>query len=197
MIRLLIKSGTDRGLSFELKPGVNRLGRNPDNDLVLKDSSVCGEHCEFLVQGTVVSVHDHNSPSGTSIGGKRIAQAELQKGEILKVGDVELQLDISAINIAIPEVKFAEKTRSAVLSDGSTACLNHATVKAPFRCTQCQRYFCPNCVKKLRLSGGELNIFCPSCSGVCELLEWARPKEEKKKSFFARLLERFKGTPKP
>jgi hypothetical protein len=194
MIRLLIKSGADQGLSLELKPGLNHLGRNAGNELVIEDATISGQHCEITLEDSVVKVRDLNSTNGTFVAGKRIKEAQLQAGQILKVGDVEMSLETNPIAITIPDVNFAEKTGSAVLTDGSIACLNHATVRAAFRCVKCERCFCPACVHKLRLSGGNLNITCPTCSNACELLPGARPK--KKKSFFTRLRETLKLAPK-
>jgi hypothetical protein len=193
MIRLLIKSGADCGLSLELKPGRNHLGRTANNELVIEDETVSSRHCEIVVEQNTITVRDLNSTNGTFVAGKRITESRIEDGQALKVGDIEMTLEKSA-DIAIPKVNFEEKMDSVVLADGSMACLKHSTVKAAFRCTQCKKFFCATCVSKLRLSGGNLNIFCPKCSGPCELLESARPQA--KKSFFARLRESLKVTRK-
>lgn len=192
MNRLVIKSGKEKGLSYELKPGINRLGRSPGNDLTIEDPTVSGIHCEIELVNGALALRDLNSTNGTSLGGQRITQATVSPGQHFKVGDVEVCFDDSAVVVAIPEYNFAEPGAPGPLSDGSMACHNHAQVPATHKCVQCQRFFCPECVHKLKMTGGQTMLFCPQCSGRCELLPHLL-NQNKKKSFFARVLAMLKS----
>ncbi len=188
MNRLVIKTGKEKGLSYELKPGVNRLGRNPGNDLIIEDATVSGSHCEIELVNDSLSLRDLGSTNGTSMDGQRITQTTVQAGQHFKVGDVELCFDNTPVVVAIPEYNFAEPGAPGPLSDGSPACYNHGQLPAAYTCVQCHRCFCPECVHKLKMTGGQTMLFCPHCSGRCELLPHLLNRN-KKKSFLARIRE--------
>jgi hypothetical protein len=58
---------------YPLKPGLNSIGRMPDNDVVISDGSVSRRHCAIVVhaQGGC-EIHDTASKNGTFLNGKRI-----------------------------------------------------------------------------------------------------------------------------
>ena len=74
MPRLMIKSNGDAIAveSFDLKLGVNRLGRTPDNDLLIDRATVSTLHCEIIWMNDSVVVRDRESTNGTFIDGQRI-----------------------------------------------------------------------------------------------------------------------------
>ncbi|CAN5767314.1 hypothetical protein BH18ACI4_BH18ACI4_19920 [soil metagenome] len=79
------------------KPGGKRLnvGRVPDNDLSLNDTSVSKIHATLLlnVEGTLL-VADTGSTNGTYINGRRIAYGEarqIEAGDVVGFGDVEVR----------------------------------------------------------------------------------------------------------
>jgi CheY-like chemotaxis protein len=59
------------------------------------DPSVSGRHCEILLRGNEVIVRDLNSTNGTFIQGERITEAILKPGQILRLGRVDLHLEVS------------------------------------------------------------------------------------------------------
>src|SRR5437867_3106254 len=121
----------------------------------------------------------------------------LSPGQILRLGSAELRLESrptgEPVRVAVPEMKVEEPPSSATLADGSLSCLNHGEVRAIVKCVKCQRAFCEDCVHVLGLAGGKTRIFCPSCSGPCELLPGAvAPGDSlkpKKQSLFGRLTQ--------
>jgi hypothetical protein len=56
------------------------------------------------------------------------------------------------------------------------------------RCPQCDKAFCEDCVRSLRLKGGQTRLFCPACSGPCDPIPTA-PAPKKKQSLLARLTQ--------
>jgi len=88
---LLVVSGKARGNRATVS-GLLRIGKAPDNDLVLPDASVSRYHCEVEPGAQGMVVRDLGSTNHTRIGRSKIQTATLELGATLTVGDVELQL---------------------------------------------------------------------------------------------------------
>jgi ABC transport system ATP-binding/permease protein len=72
---------------------VLRLGREPDNDLVLPDSLTSRHHALLQRQGSTVQIVDLNSSNGTFVNGQRIPHpTPLKNGDILLIGDTRLAI---------------------------------------------------------------------------------------------------------
>jgi len=197
MDKLVLRGLTHPG-EFELSPGFNTLGRNPTNDFRVPDSTVSSFHAEIIVsEGLDAVVHDLNSTNGTFINGKPIQESSLSPGQVLRLGSAEVKLEKAAIaepvHVAIPEMKVEPPPASVTLPDGALACLNHSEIRASLKCVKCQKVFCNECVHILKLSGGKTRVFCPACSGPCELLPGAElrplPAAPKKQSLLGRLTQ--------
>ena len=196
MMKLVLAGLTHAG-TFELGPGFNTLGRNPTNDFRVHDVTVSSFHCEIVVSEESILVRDLGSTNGTYIDGQPVQETRIEPGQILRLGSVELRLESQQVSepprVVIPELKFEEPPSSTTLADGSLSCLNHREVRAVVKCVKCQRAFCAECVHVLALSGGKSRIFCPSCSGPCELIPGAAPLhaplKPKKQSLLGRLTQ--------
>jgi hypothetical protein len=185
---LVVRTGADAGHHLELKPGRYRLGRGPDNDFVVDDTTVSGAHCEITVEEGV-SVRDLGSTNGTFVDGQRITESPLALGQILKLGDAEAVLQMPIV-INVPKIDFAAPAPPPPLQDGSLACLNHPSVEATFMCLECKKSFCVPCVHKVRRLRGQLLVLCPLCSAHCHLV----PGKEipQSRSIFGRLVKTLK-----
>jgi hypothetical protein len=190
-VKLLLTGITHPG-SIELLDGLLSIGRNPTNDFRVHDATVSSFHCELLVTGNTVLVRDLSSTNGTFIDDEPVHEAILKPGQILRLGNAQLRVESrpmpDPVKIAIPEVKHETAPVQTHLLDGSLACLNHPGVSAIVRCPQCDKAFCGDCVRSLRLTGGRTRLFCPSCSGPCETL-LAAPAPKKKPSLLTRLTQ--------
>jgi len=51
-----------------------------------------------------VEVRDRDSTNGTFIDGRRIQKAQLEPGQVLRVGDVEMFLDTAKASISVPQL---------------------------------------------------------------------------------------------
>lgn len=92
---LLVVSGQARGSRASVS-GLLRIGKAPDNDLVLPDASVSRYHCELEPSVGGMLVRDLGSTNHTRIGRSKIQTATLEPGATLTVGDVELTLTADA-----------------------------------------------------------------------------------------------------
>jgi CheY-like chemotaxis protein len=91
------------GLSYELGTHWVTIGRANDNAFQIVETSVSGRHCEVRLRGNELDVLDLRSTNGTFIEGQPITEAVLRSGQILRLGEVELRLEITA---PVPSAAF-------------------------------------------------------------------------------------------
>lgn len=188
----LLLNGISHPGSIELLDGLLSIGRNPTNDFRVHDATVSSFHCELLITGNTVLVRDLSSTNGTFIDDEPVHEAILKPGQILRLGNAQLRVEsrpaLEPVKIAIPEINLEAAPVQTHLLDGSLACLNHPGVPAIVRCPHCDKAFCGDCVRSLRLTGGRTRLFCPACSGPCETILPA-PPPKKKPSLLTRLTQ--------
>ncbi|MCA9320562.1 MAG: FHA domain-containing protein, partial [Planctomycetes bacterium] len=80
------------------------IGRRSTNTLVLEEKGVSGSHTEVHPENGGWRVRDAGSTNGTLVNGEKIVEADLEPGDIIKVGIVEFlfgtgdEVDLSAIS---------------------------------------------------------------------------------------------------
>jgi pSer/pThr/pTyr-binding forkhead associated (FHA) protein len=95
MAKLVILSQGMTGRSHELKVDKTTIGRVDDNTFPIAESSVSSHHCEVFTRGSDVVVNDLNSTNGTFINGDKVTgEAVLKPGQILRLGQIELRLEV-------------------------------------------------------------------------------------------------------
>lgn len=67
-----------------------RLGRLPDNDIVLSDKRVSRHHAEVVQRDGRWVVRDTGSTNGTAVNGKVLKEAVLREGDIISLGGLEI-----------------------------------------------------------------------------------------------------------
>ena len=90
---VVLKNGTPAE-SYELKTDRTTIGRSDTNSFQIPDGSVSGTHCEILLQNEEILVKDLGSTNGSFVDGSRIKESKLSHGQILKLGEVELRLEL-------------------------------------------------------------------------------------------------------
>src|SRR5688500_12913359 len=187
MARLVYRNGPHAGMAIDLRPGLNRIGRNPANDIQILDPSVSSAHCEMHVSELGIAFRDAGSRNGSFINGRRVTKEILHAGTVISLGAVEFEVDVPTAKVAIPELPKVEEAFANFLPDGTQACQKHAEVAAKFFCTKCERVWCDQCVRRTGLAGSTNQVFsCMDCSGKCERIVVSAAK---KKSFFDRISE--------
>lgn len=187
MAILKFKSGPFLGETMHLKPGLNRIGRNPANDFIIDDPSISSFHCEIQVADIAVAIKDLGSTNGTFINQKQISKGIIQKGDLVTLGGIDLQAQLDDVEIVVPELNIPEQPGAAFLEDGSQACFIHRNLAAVLRCTKCENWYCEECVRTLKKTNGQILYFCKDCSAPCVPLP--RTNAPVKKNFFTRLQE--------
>ena len=82
----------DLDLTFRLLPGtLKTMGRAPRADFVVDAALVSRVHCRLtLNQGNELELEDLASTNGTFVNGKRVQTAQLESGDRIQIGRVEL-----------------------------------------------------------------------------------------------------------
>jgi pSer/pThr/pTyr-binding forkhead associated (FHA) protein len=179
MARLLIKSDDHQDQVIELKLGVNRLGRSPENDFQIEHSTISATHCEVMLADGEVVVRDCDSTNGTFVGGQAIQEARLSAGQTFRLGDVEVLVESTDVTIAIPKFDEPRPAPPVVLEDGSLLCPRHPAAHATHQCTHCREVLCELCVHRVRRRGGTTLKLCPLCSHPCEPIGGVKPKKKR------------------
>jgi len=96
MAKLVLLSAGMTGRTHELKVDKTTIGRVEDNTFQIAEPSVSSHHCEILLKGTDVVVHDLNSTNGTFINGEKVSESPLKPGQILRLGQIEMRLETDA-----------------------------------------------------------------------------------------------------
>jgi len=86
----------------DLKVDKTTIGRVEDNSFQIPESSVSSHHCEVLLRGDDVVIRDLNSTNGTFINGEKISEAILKVGQTLRLGQIELRLEMEGMSAPSP-----------------------------------------------------------------------------------------------
>ncbi len=182
MAKLIVVSEALHGAVYELRLGVNRLGRDAGNDFCLAHDSVSGVHCEVEWSGEVATVRDRGSAAGTAVNGDLVEEARLNAGRVLVLGEVTLRLSGGdGMENAGGETSATGEAAQGLVFGGQTVL-----------CVSCGLQFDRDELKSIQ-AGGQTAWFCPDCGGRCQTAaDWAAARESaKEKTFGAYVREAF------
>jgi transcription elongation factor Elf1 len=196
MARLLIKTEGFENRTYELRFGANRVGRDSSSDFPINHPTVSTHHCEVVLSSEGVLIRDCGSTNGTFVNGDPVQEAWLLPGQTVNLGDVELFIESTEVNVSIPKYERERPKPPVVLEGGVMLCPRHPQVPVTFRCTHCNEVMCNRCVHVVQRKGGLPLFLCAHCSHKCELISVT--KAAKKKSFLGMLRDtvkvRFRGS---
>ena len=95
MSKLYVMNGPLGGRSFELEGDTINVGRSPDNDIQIKDSSISRNHLKILRKNNKYFIEDLRTTNGTFINGKRVSPGrafEVKDGLPVIIGKVLISL---------------------------------------------------------------------------------------------------------
>ena len=199
---MLVFTGDDAA-QFQLRQGLNRLGRNPDNDWQIEDDSVSGAHCEVDVQGDAILIRDLGSTNGTFIDNRRIREAYMHEGQTLRLGScafcyvADTPQVTSKIRLSAPPPAEPPKApalpanlRLPPIATGVKACAHHPNIAAAYVCKKCKGNFCASCVNEHTVSHRKLH-FCRACGEDCVSLREPPKPIKRTENFFELLPQAF------
>jgi hypothetical protein len=184
--RLLIKTGESEPSVRELNLGVNRFGRHPDCEFPIEHPTISAFHCEMVLTAEGVLLRDCDSTNGTFINDRPVKEAQVQAGETVRLGEVEVLIESTEVRISIPAIDRYVEPPPVMLPDGTIFCRRHPQAQARFRCAHCQELLCEACVHRVRRKGGRELILCGLCSHATQFLG----REQQPKQSLLRLLSK-------
>jgi pSer/pThr/pTyr-binding forkhead associated (FHA) protein len=187
MARLILKDSDGSLRSLDLGFSVSRIGRAPDNDLMIDHFTVSLHHCEVFLEGAGLTIRDLKSTNGTFLDGQPVTgSVTVTCAQRLHLGRVELLVEYADVHVVIPEFKKTVLPPVLVApATGKSVCLRHQDRQAVWKCPRCAHLICTVCIHRIRRKGGRTLYLCPDCSSPADLLpEFA---QEKKRSLLGRL----------
>ncbi len=89
--KLVVIKGAQRGTEFVIAADVIRIGKAPENDLVLADETVSRVHFEIVRDAKGYLVRDLKSTNGTFLDSAEVKEAYLRAGSVIAIGATELK----------------------------------------------------------------------------------------------------------
>jgi DNA-binding SARP family transcriptional activator len=87
----------ESGRVYPLVGAATRIGRQPDNDIVLTEARVSRRHAVIIDTGAGFVINDAGSANGIELGGRRIrGSATLRDGDEIGIGGCEFVFEIDA-----------------------------------------------------------------------------------------------------
>jgi len=83
---LSIDSGPDAGHTHRAGERALRMGRSPDNDVILRDPATSGHHARIERRGEAFWIVDLGSTNGTFVNGESVQERQLNHGDRVTVG---------------------------------------------------------------------------------------------------------------
>ena len=84
----MIQNELEGPRALELKLGPNRVGRDPENDFPIEHPTISTYHCEFILSGEGVVLHDLESTNGSFVNGQQVTNVWLENNQTVRLGDV-------------------------------------------------------------------------------------------------------------
>ena len=92
---LVVLDGPRLGERFALDKNGLKVGKGPDNDVILPDPSISRAHFEIVEDGGGYVIRDLGSTNGTFIEGAQVREAYLRPGQRIKAGIATLLFELT------------------------------------------------------------------------------------------------------
>jgi len=87
---LIVRKGPQPGERFYLDRPKLTIGRDPESDIFLNDTTVSRDHAVLVIAAGEVSVHDESSLNGTYVNGVVVDAATLHDGDVVQIGTFQM-----------------------------------------------------------------------------------------------------------
>jgi pSer/pThr/pTyr-binding forkhead associated (FHA) protein len=94
---MTVKEGPDKGVAFQLLPPHVTIGRDPENNVALKDPRMSRSSAVIDFSPDVIVVRDVSTRGNLIVNGHKTAEASIRDGDIIRIGDTVLQFIVEAI----------------------------------------------------------------------------------------------------
>ena len=93
---LVVQTDGGSAARFDLGGALIAVGRADDNDVIVDDPQVSRHHCQLKLQHGAYSFADLGSRNGSSVNGQPVSQIALGPGDIIRIGDTEIEFQVRA-----------------------------------------------------------------------------------------------------
>ena len=93
---LLVSTRGSRPVQFDLGGPVIGVGRASDNDVIVDDPMVSRHHCQLKLEHGAYSFTDLGSRNGSTVNGQQVSTVALGPGDVIRVGDTEIEFQVRA-----------------------------------------------------------------------------------------------------
>jgi hypothetical protein len=84
-------SGDQKGEDFRVRDGKNVVGSGSEAQIVLRDSTISGQHASLRYDEGKFFLTDLDSSNGTYLNDRKIAREQLKDNDIVRFGDVTMK----------------------------------------------------------------------------------------------------------
>ena len=91
---LLVSTRGSRSVQFDLGGSVIGIGRASDNDVIVDDPMVSRHHCQLKLQHGAYGFTDLGSRNGSTVNGQPVTQIALGPGDVIRIGDTEIEFQV-------------------------------------------------------------------------------------------------------
>ncbi|MGB0035833.1 MAG: FHA domain-containing protein [Candidatus Acidiferrales bacterium] len=84
-------TGDQKGEDFKVREGKNIVGSGPDAQIVIRDSTVSGQHASLRYEEGKFFLTDLDSSNGTYLNDKKVAREELKDNDVLRFGEITVK----------------------------------------------------------------------------------------------------------
>ena len=113
MAKLVIQNQGMTGRACELNTDRTTIGRVEDNTFQIADPSVSSHHCEVQLRGSEIFIRDLNSTNGSYHQWREDHGKVLKPGQTLRLGQVELKLEVEGMAAASSGTSATSATSAA------------------------------------------------------------------------------------
>lgn len=89
------------------------LGRQPARGISIPHPTISREHARIFDRDGETFVADLNSSNGTFVNGERVSRVALKHGDVLKLGEVELRVEVAGAGVAPTAIAPPPASQSA------------------------------------------------------------------------------------
>jgi serine/threonine protein kinase len=111
-LELVVISGPDKDRKFTLNVGPDlMIGRSATAQYQLNDPRVSRNHAQVMLEGDKVTLTCNGGSGGTFVNGEKVSKHVLKPGDVVKVGDTQLRLQLGdlPLDVALAQSAGAKK----------------------------------------------------------------------------------------
>ncbi len=91
---LMVSTRGSRPVQFDLGGPLIGIGRASDNDVIVDDPMVSRHHCQLKLQHGAYGFADLGSRNGSTVNGQPVSQIALGPGDVIRIGDTEIEFQV-------------------------------------------------------------------------------------------------------